>query len=318
MASFESVNYTLRLNKNVERKLMFEALQCIGHKISLIDYQYIGMGSMWFVDLIMAHRLLHIQDLISLEHSDYADRAIFNKPYDCVQVVPGDTSTLLPTLNWGKKTIIWLDYDTGVSGPLFDDLTIVGEKINAGSIIMITAKAHIGDLPNKKEDGSEFTRREAMEYTLGQYIPQDMQPVKASQYPEILGRSIFVALRSHLRVRSAGLSLLPIFHFYYKDGAPMVTVGAIVVDETQGYRELVESSGVFSRFPYFTGETQYTIKVPPLTQKEKMALDNMMPSISAPKELLVRAKYGFSIDQELLDNFFQLYRAYPTFSELAI
>lgn len=318
MASFESVNYVLRLNKNVERKLMFEALQCIGHKIPLAGYQYVGMGSMWFVDLIMAHRLLHIKDLISLELVEHAERAAFNKPYDCIKVLPGETSTLLPEMRWDDKKIVWLDYDTGISGPLFADLSILGERVSVGSIVMITAKAHLADLPSATEDGTQLSRRDAIERALGDYIPEDIKTVKPAQYPDILGRSIFVALRSHLRIRAAGLGLLPLFHFFYKDGAPMITVGAIVTDEAGQYEALVGESGVFTNFPYFTGEQQYVIKVPPLTPKEKMALDNMMPSNSPPKELLVKAKYGFALGQELLDNYYQLYRAYPTFGELTI
>ena len=43
--SFESINYMLRPNKNVERKLIARSLLRIGQRFPIRDYRYVGFGS---------------------------------------------------------------------------------------------------------------------------------------------------------------------------------------------------------------------------------------------------------------------------------
>ena len=72
------------------------------------------------------------------------ERALFNRPFECVQVENGESSLVLPKLNLGKQpAIIWLDYDSDLSGPVFDDITIVTRHVAEGSICIVTVKADI-------------------------------------------------------------------------------------------------------------------------------------------------------------------------------
>ena len=86
MASFDVVNYTIRPNKNIERKLVFESLRELSTPLGLGDYRYIGLGSPWFIDFLLAHRYLLIRDMICIEFEEHAPRMEFNKPYDCIAV----------------------------------------------------------------------------------------------------------------------------------------------------------------------------------------------------------------------------------------
>lgn len=45
MHSFEAINYALRPNKNVERKMILELLQALRTAFSLGSHQYVGFGS---------------------------------------------------------------------------------------------------------------------------------------------------------------------------------------------------------------------------------------------------------------------------------
>src|SRR5262249_18751827 len=94
MPSFERVDYSIRTNKNIERKLVFDRLRTLDAALHFSTYRYMGLGSMWFVDFVLAHRALRINELWSLEESN-ADRAEFNKPYDCIRIIPGTTTTTL-------------------------------------------------------------------------------------------------------------------------------------------------------------------------------------------------------------------------------
>ena len=90
MVSSDYINYAIRPNKAVERKLIFEVLSVLSPVLNLPGYRYIGLGAPWFVDFVMAHRYLLIEDMISIEQDEIlASRAEFNKPYACVSVIHG-------------------------------------------------------------------------------------------------------------------------------------------------------------------------------------------------------------------------------------
>jgi hypothetical protein len=99
MASFDSINFAIRPNKNIERKLIFEVLATISGSFDTASYRYIGLGSLWFQDFHPAHKLLGITDLFSIQHDPrFAARAHYNRPYTCVTVLEGQTSQVLPRL----------------------------------------------------------------------------------------------------------------------------------------------------------------------------------------------------------------------------
>jgi hypothetical protein len=316
MASFEAINYSTRINKNIERKLIFEGLRTIGDKYSFLHHTYVGMGSMWFSDFALAHRQLLISDMISFELPDYAARADFNRPYDCIKVIAGDTTTQLPHLEWSRPMLIWLDYDSDYGGPLFDDLPLVADNASPGTVVMVTINCHVQRLPTVDENDQPLSRPQAIEKIWGEYIPLGLKPIKQKNYSVIAAASMFNLLKEGVRKRGKNLTFMPLFNFKYADGAPMITIGGIVVDQKTVTEELIRSSDAFSRCDYLTAEEQFEISAPPFTQKEKHALDRMMPSSRPPKEHLVQSKFGFTVAQDMLDNYHKFYRMYPTFGEV--
>ena len=110
--SSDKINYLIRPAKQVERKLIIEALQCLGKKYKIPNYTYVGMGSRYFVDFQMIHKLLGVKDMISFEmEEDKIKRFDFNLPYKFIDLQPGKSTAILPTIDWSKNLIIWLDYD---------------------------------------------------------------------------------------------------------------------------------------------------------------------------------------------------------------
>ena len=92
MASSDHVNFSLRPNKAVERKIVFEILSTVSSFFNLPEYRYLGLGSVWFVDFVMAHKILDISDMVSIESDEIlAARAEFNKPFGCITVIQGDS-----------------------------------------------------------------------------------------------------------------------------------------------------------------------------------------------------------------------------------
>ena len=70
MSSFEKINYNLRPNKCIERKMMCEALGRLAFLEYLENYRYIGFGSPYFADFTLFHRSLGITKLESIEKEE--------------------------------------------------------------------------------------------------------------------------------------------------------------------------------------------------------------------------------------------------------
>src|SRR6266496_2730130 len=84
--SYLTVHYELRPAKQVERRMLVDALLALsaaGFRIQ--DYQYTGMGSVYFIDFMLFHRLIGLQKMLSVEYNTkIARRVEFNRPFDCV------------------------------------------------------------------------------------------------------------------------------------------------------------------------------------------------------------------------------------------
>jgi len=55
--SFEKINYIFRPKKQIERKILIELFQKIQNtlNINISEYQYIGLGSIYYYDFILFH-----------------------------------------------------------------------------------------------------------------------------------------------------------------------------------------------------------------------------------------------------------------------
>ena len=316
MASFEEINYSVRPNKNVERKLIFEALQALKPSFDIESYRYVGLGSVWFVDFILAHKLLFIEDLISIEKPQYEKRVNFNKPFKCIRVEPGDTTQVLPHLKLReKRTIVWLDYDSGLEGPLLKDLEIVCEQVPSGSIVLATSNAHRSILSAKDEEGNELSRAAALRLHAGDLIPASVptEEFQTSRFPKYLASLLFDHLTRATRKSGRKERFTPMFNFYYKDNAPMLTVGGMITDERDA--AALAACELSKKFDYVTGEEQRSINVPPLTFREKMALDQLLPSAGPPTEVEV-GSLGFTLKPQQVADYHRFYRHYPTYGEI--
>ena len=67
--SFKNINYMFRPKKQIERKIFIELFQKIQHALdtNISEYQYIGLGSIYYYDFILFHKYLKIRDMISLD-----------------------------------------------------------------------------------------------------------------------------------------------------------------------------------------------------------------------------------------------------------
>ena len=321
MASADDINFSIRPNKAVERKLIFQKLTALAPFFGFEEYRYVGFGSLWFVDFVLAHKHLSIRDMISIENDDYlANRAKFNKPYACVNIKHGDSSEILkdPWLE-ERPLLVWLDYDTSLDGPVLMDISELCRRAPTHSVIIVTINAHKNSLPSKDGNGREFANdEERLRYYAPDLIPHSLSPkvMQASRYSAFLASLLFQHM--HRQVRKAGRQtdkIVPIFNVAYRDNAPMITVGAVITDDrcADGVTKILDEIPIGNK----TEEDQISIGVPPMTMKEKVTLDQLMPCDSAPTENDVKERCGFRMKKSQIENYHRFYRYYPVYGEIS-
>lgn len=311
--SFQRVNYLLRPSKQVERKLIIEAL----HKLSLgaIDirqYTYVGLGSIYYADFQLFHKYLYIDKMTCLEAAPIPKRMKFNKPYGFIKLRMENVADFIPRLNRTVPYFMWLDYDSTLGEEMVQDIKGCIHRLGPGSILVVTVDAdpdHLGLSNGLETDTRRIVSRLRDEF--GKYYP-DVVGNEVVAY-NILPRFFAVVLRSligeEINARS-GIKFLQLFNFKYADGAQMVTIGGLLADRK--IADQVTRSGVY-QLPYVTREnTPIPIAVPLLTVREKQWLDENITEAKRP------SKVAFEIGSEELGNFRSFYKHYPTYHETLV
>lgn len=312
MASFEAVNYSLRPSKSIQRQLVFEAVRGLQPHLDLEHLVYVGFGSIWFTDFVLAHRTVGINDMISIEGDPIGfARARFNAPYKTIRVIEGLSSAVLPTLyedaTLSKRPwMIWLDYDYAFDESVKDDVRSVVENVPQNSIFLITFNGQearylkptdrlqrirdiYGDVvPDSL--ASEDCRKDALQGTLADLSLAYMKSVAASAG------------------RPGGF--LNAFRIVYRDASPMITVGGLLPAKaaTLAAKSQVEGSG-------WTCRPSRPIIAPQLTLREAAVLQSQLPCDPPLDREAVRS-LGFDLEERQIDAFGAYYRQYPAFAQI--
>lgn len=316
--SFKRIHYGLRPAKNVERKLIMECLRGLELEFPIEDYRYIGLGSIYFVDFVLAHRVLRIKSMLSIEKDRRdAARAAFNVPYDNLVVESGETTFVLPEIDLGSgPAIVWLDYDSDLRGPVLEDMTISAERLLAGSVFAVTVNAVANQLRQPLPPPAQGNRDRVevlAELTDRAVESISREATEKAGFPKFLGEFLFDRFDSLVRRASGGMRWFePVFSFSYADGAEMITIGGMIVD--QAATEKLERCRISERFEFATGRAQYRIDLPILTLREKAELDRMILLSPRPSVQDVEAR-GLPLDQEELEGYWRFNRQYPSFGE---
>ena len=126
--SFEYVNYMLRPKKQIERKIITEIFQELKKEISLSEYLYIGFGSIYYYDFILFHKMLNMNNLLSIDDKSTKKRFTFNRPYDFISFKNKRSTDFLSEYDWKQNTVLWLDYDDRLREIVLSDLKIIAKN----------------------------------------------------------------------------------------------------------------------------------------------------------------------------------------------
>jgi hypothetical protein len=313
MPSFDAINYSLRPSKTIQRQIIFDGVRLLPDVMELDGLAYIGFGSIWFTDFVLAHKLLRVDDMVSIESSDIGySRAAFNRPYATLRVEHGLSTTILPKLFddaclAGRPWMLWLDYDYEFNESVRDDVRSVIENAPVSSILLITVNGLDKRYGNKPSE-----RVEQLRGVLGDVVPDDLDPAacKAERMQETLanlGLDLMKSIASGI-ARPGGF--VPAFRVLYRDGAPMVTIGGVLPTKgsARGVRDLVSGKS----WPSWPSKP---ITAPNLTMREAAVLQSLLPCTAK----LTRAdiqKMGFDLEEEQIEAFETYYRQYPAFAQI--
>lgn len=314
MASFDAVNYAIRPNKNVERKLVFSSLRELDRQFDLSGHRYIGLGSVWFVDFVLAHKSLGIADMVSIESDAIGHRrAEFNRPLSCIEVILGESSAVLPGIDYtDKPSLLWLDYDSGIGGPVLQDIANILPILRPGSVFIVTLSAKKADLPSEDVNGEPMTPEQALREVAGDLVAPVLPPqrFRKTDYPKLIAEIVSNQFQSIALQTRGEKTWVEMFKIEYVDSTQMVTVGGFVStpDTEEDARRVVDDER-------WRGIETAPIALPPLTLKEKIALDSLMPSTSPPTPQRVH-QLGFALRSDQIDAYHRHYRDYPVFGEM--
>ena len=219
------ISYDLRPGKQIERRIVLDTLQAAkaaGFEIESLPM--IGMGGVRFIDFLLANRMLGMKRFTSLEHDEnLIPRCEFNKPFHNFRIFDGSSSQYIEQEGFSEASIVWFDYERGISKDLRDDVVALAGALKPGSFVFMTATA---EMPEYLKKIAGLSKR------LSQ-LQADIDPFGAQLQPNDLNTKVFhVSAAKILRAMlSFGFSgrgdgmFFPYLRLNYKDTIWMMTVG---------------------------------------------------------------------------------------------
>ncbi|HEX8381902.1 MAG TPA: O-methyltransferase [Sphingomonas sp.] len=312
-ASFNGVNYSLRPSKTIQRGLIFEGLRQLQDQLDWSRASYVGFGSIWFTDFLLAHKILRISRMVSIESNDVGyRRAVFNKPYRFIRMKQGVSSDVIPALYDEARfpthpSIMWLDYDEGLDEDKLDELRFNVENAAPNSVLLVTLNA------GERHYGADDSQRlERVKTLFGRLAPDTLRrrSVRGFGLAQTLAGLVQDAMVStSTKIRKVN-SCVPAFNISYRDKATMITVGAIF--PSQELRAFVRSTVRSPRWPGFVDDP---IIAPHLTLLEAAVLQANLPRRPGLNRDAVQ-ELGFDLEDEQIRAFETFYRHYPVYAQI--
>lgn len=307
--SFEKINYSVRPAKATERWMMMEAFGRLATFEPLPEYHYVGFGSTFFIDFKLLHRFYGMEHLTSVEQEvDKKRRFDFNKPFSCVKMHYGTAENFLTTkMKWDKRAIVWLDYDSRLSESMLSDLDRALENCRPGSFICITVDAEPVD---PVTSSLREIRKDLDKSRLPAWATTRPASLKGWKLAEAYAHVIRSSIAHTMRTARPGYEWHQVFHFRYRDGARMLTLGGVVVDDT-GARLLQQCR--FDDLDYHRpDEKAFEIRVPNLTPPEIHHIQRELPNLNATARKRLER---LAIEDRDIEDLRLLYRYLPHFVE---
>lgn len=313
--SDQMINYQVRPAKSVERKMMCELVKQIQIIRGIDELRYIGMGAKYFTDFLLFHNEFGVSDMISIEAKrERAIRYEFNKPLKNIQMIYGTTNEVLPQIEGfeRKMNLVWLDYDGAFSAEMIYDIETLCRNLYNGSMFFISCNYSFrGNVPSEKMESFKKSAKDFFDETMDKkmYTNKNMPKIIMN----IINQQISGVMEKRNRINPTNkLQYMQLLFFTYNDGAPMMTIGGIIVDDK--LKEGINRAELNKKLMFVSmGETPFEIEIPKLTYKEIQFILRQIPISDAEYEVN-KEKY-FEIGLDEIRKFEKIYRYYPYYTE---
>lgn len=309
------VSYDLRPSKQIVRKMMLDSFgAALESGFPISEYRYVGMGGNRFYDFMLVHKFLGIEQMTSLEHDrTMMPRALYNLPYQFIDVVNLDVQGFISDDTFSGNTIYWMDYDGGISPNITGDIASLVPRIKLRDFVFFTV---CGAPPRRFRNWSAAYRLVEFKEIFGELTQavsrEDMQN---TSFTTAVHKVLDAAFTNAFVVRSDGV-FSSFFQVRYKDGLEMLTFGGIFApaQECRRFARVLKNKVPFLRSAKLRS---YEIKKFDLTERERALFDRAATAKQAnAKELVQLKQLGFS--KRELDRYRELLRYHPRYVEVLV
>jgi len=318
--SFRLINYSLRPGKSIERKKLFDIVLRMQRFFPIEAYGYSGFGSLYFTDMILAHKMFGIDRIVSMESSAGVERRFeFNKPFKCITIQYGHSNKLLPKLDWSIPQILWLDYDGPISLEVLADIATFTSRALPGSVLSVTvncAPPPVDKLGPKAYHAHVIEEVQAI-LEESPYVPFDFGEtlLKRRTYHQLPKLIIQNCIDDILRNRNGASGegdkavMSKVLDVSYADNVEMLSLGFILHSENQ--EEMVAELGLEALRTQACNGSTLELRVPRLTRKEVLHLSGNFPGGDCEQ---IASELGIPVGD--VTSFSEIYRQYPNYMEV--
>ena len=312
MNSPKFLNYETRPVKFTERKMLLSSLLKICNKNGG-EYQYVGFGGLTFTDFKIFHKKLHIKEMHSIEGGDFSvEKLKYNSPYSFIEIHKNFSTNVLTQIDLTRKTLIWLDYDGALDTYMFDDLSILMNRLPEGSVYIFTCNR---ELKSQEGEGhytvSEFERKFTSLTPFGIKNKDFGGQENFKTIRKMLLQQIEDIMSSRKRL-GHNVKFTQLYNILYEEnrGARMYTFGGIITKEESEIESLELSSLDFIKYY----EDPYRLNIPNLTHKEEILISEYLGD---EKRIEVLKAKNIVSDTEIR-KYIETYKYLPSFFDVPI
>ena len=314
--------YHLRSNKAADRFALLEAVRRLPllEAGGLEEYTYFGLGGPYLEDFRQLYEFCPEMHMVSIENdSEVYKRQKFNLPFRTLELIQEDLSSFINRHDPGDaKSIFWLDY-TGLEYRCFLDFKALLGTVADNSMIKITLRSDHRDFWNLKSLRRKKGQAEDFRNEFGQILPEpsDSPPRSPEKFAYLLQEMLQIASQQVLSPAAHARTFIPVSSFYYSDGTWMFTLTGIV-GHIDG-EESVKRAYINWKFANLEWERPTRISVPVLSTKERLHLQDLLPTETAPRtapgqELHKRLGYLIEDNQKRTEKALEQYAAFHRYS----
>jgi hypothetical protein len=327
MSIGQSVAYRIRPNKALDRELFLSFLVWLSPRLSLKEYQYLGLGGPFLEDFRLVHSRTGIRKMTCIEcEYQIHKRQMFNRPLSSIKCINSRLEDYLDETELKTPVIIWFDYtNPNDLKSQIERFAYTAGSVKVGSILRITLNANPSSLGNQNSCDNNNDNavdrsplRTLQEYRLltlkerlGDLFPSGLsvEGMVMKTYGLTLLKVLEIAVDKQMlsyRDRSVAWA----FTTHYADGQAMVTATLVVLDN--GNKDIEK---LIKNWEYYTPiNCPHKLNLPDLSTFERLTMESRINRNNLLKYELPLTDLG----DDPIKTFKKFYRIYPHFSRIEL